>query len=51
MTKTYIEITTNILSSMAGDIHELEKTILCLPLFLNKSKNKLLESENKLFFF
>ena len=32
-------------------LHEFEKKILYLPLFLNKLKNKLLEFENKLAFF
>ena len=32
-------------------LHEFEKTILSLPLFLNKLKNKPLESEDELAFF
>ena len=32
-------------------LHEFEKKILSLPLFLNKLKNKLLESEDELAFF
>ena len=32
-------------------LHEVEKKILSLPLFLNKLKNKLLESEDELAFF